>query len=122
MKIPRDEQRQFGKDIIDRYKHEPKLFYRYVNSKLKSKVSIGKLLVDGVVYEDLKEMAEVMNKSFKEVFTKEKEFIRPLCTPKNGKIEEFQVTKEEIDEIIKKLDERKATGLDSVGMANERMQ
>ncbi len=62
-------------------------------------MSIGKLMVDGVVYEDSKEMAEVMNKSFKEVFTKEKEFIRPLCTPENGKIEEFQVTKEEVDEI-----------------------
>lgn len=82
-------------------------FYRQVNGKLKSNVSIEKLRVDGVVYEDLKEIAEVMNKRFKEVFTMEKEFIRPLDIQENKKkMEEFQITIQKINEIIKTSDVR----------------
>ncbi len=64
--------------------------------------------MDGVVYKDPKEMAEVKNKSFKEVFTKEKEFIRSLHVQEKRKMEEFQVTIQEINEtIIKTLVVRK---------------
>ena len=35
--VLREEQRQFEKDIIDRCKNGPILFYRFVNGKLKRK-------------------------------------------------------------------------------------
>ena len=65
--VLREEQRQFENDIIDRCKNEPKLFHRFGNGKLKRKTGLDKLRVDGVIYEDPKAMADVMNRSFNEV-------------------------------------------------------
>ena len=37
VKICREEKRNYEKDITDKCKENPKLFYRYVNDKLKNK-------------------------------------------------------------------------------------
>ena len=110
----REEQRKFENDIIDRCKDEPKLFFRYVNGKMKTRKSIDKIRVEDVVYEDPKDMAQVMNSSFKKVFTKELEFTRPLAIQEFRIMEDVQVTVKEVDELVKTLDGRKATGPDGV--------
>ena len=46
---------------MNKCKDYPKLFYRYVNGKLKNK-EISKLKINDEIYEDAKEMTEVMNK------------------------------------------------------------
>ncbi|XP_050695649.1 uncharacterized protein LOC126985138 [Eriocheir sinensis] len=74
-KIRREEKRIYEKDIIDKCKDQPKLFYRRVNGKIKNKETIDKLKMDGATYEDPAEMAEVMNNSFHRVFTKEDKFV-----------------------------------------------
>ena len=69
--IHREEKKNYEKDIIDKCKDQPKLFYRYVNRKLKSKHTIEKLCQNYVKYtEDLK-MAEIMNEHSQE-FSPEK--------------------------------------------------
>ena len=90
--VLRKEQRQFENDIIDRCKNEPKLFYRFVNGKLKRKIRLDELRVDRVIYEDPKAMADMMNRSFNKVFTREKEFVSPRDVQDQGRMEDFQVT------------------------------
>ena len=48
---------------------EPKLFYRFINGKLKQ--SVAQFKENKLVYEDLKEISEVLNKNFQKVFTTE---------------------------------------------------
>ena len=57
--------------IIDKCKEQPKLFYRYVNGKLKNKQEIEKLRQDNTEYIEDMEMAEIMSEHFKAVFTRE---------------------------------------------------
>ena len=42
--------------------------------KIKSMEGVDKLKVEGTVYKDVLQQAEVMNKSFQTVFTRESEF------------------------------------------------
>ncbi|XP_050714228.1 uncharacterized protein LOC126997279 [Eriocheir sinensis] len=113
-KIRREEKRKYEKDIIDKCKDQPKLFYRHVNDKLKNRETINKLKMDGTAYEDPAEMAEVMNNSFHRVFTKEDEFVQPPGQERGRVMQEIQLTVQEVKESLNKLDVRKATGPDEV--------
>ena len=111
----REEQKKFESDIIDRCKNEPKLFYRYVNGKVKTNKSLDKIRVEEVIYEGPKVIAQEMNLSFKKVFTNEKEFTRPSHIQMNTvRMEDIHVTVKEVDDIIRNVDGRKATGPDGV--------
>ena len=46
------EESNFERNIIEKCKIEPKLFYRYINGKMKSKGGVDKLKVEGTVYKD----------------------------------------------------------------------
>jgi len=50
--------------MIEKCKDEPKMFYRYINGKIKNKEEINRLKVNAIVYEDALLQAEVMNKCF----------------------------------------------------------
>ena len=67
----REERRNYKKDIVNKCKYYQKLFYRYVNSTLKNKEIISKLIINDEIYEDAEEMAEVMNSCFHSVPTRE---------------------------------------------------
>ena len=54
VKIWREEERNFEKFIIDKCKEEPKLFYRFINEKLKQREGIDKIKLSNTVYEDPK--------------------------------------------------------------------
>lgn len=62
------------KDITDKCKEQPKLFYRYVNDKLKQREDVSKLKVNVEVYDDKKVMVEMMNNCFNENFLRKSEF------------------------------------------------
>ncbi len=64
------EKRNSEKEHHRQCKDQPKLFYLYVNWKLKNKVGINKLQVDGVVYEETGRMVEVMNNCFQKILTR----------------------------------------------------
>ncbi|XP_076062422.1 uncharacterized protein LOC143037755 [Oratosquilla oratoria] len=115
--VRREEKRNHEKDIIDKCKEQPKLFYRYVNGKLKNKQELVKLCQGNIEYTEDLEMAEVMNNHFKSVFTREK---IPNCDiDKNKKsplMNEFTASLKEISEHLSRLDVRKSHGPD--GIAN----
>ena len=56
---------------MEKQKNKPKLFYRYINGKIKNREGVDKLKVEDTVYKDALQQAEVMNKSFQTVFTRE---------------------------------------------------
>ena len=114
VRVRREEERNFEKDIVEKCKDEPKLFYRYINGKLKHKDNINKLKSGGRIYETAKEMSEIMNKSFKSVFTAETDFVAPAEMEIMEGLDDIKVEKEEIKRLLEKLDGRKAMGPDEV--------
>ena len=46
VRLCREVKRNYEKDIVEKCKDQPKLFYRFVNSKLKHKEGLNKLVVD----------------------------------------------------------------------------
>lgn len=114
VRVRREEERNYEKNIVNKCKEEPKLFYRYVNGKLKKKDGIEKLKLNGEIYEEARKQAEVMNKSFQSVFTKEGEFEREQRVTKERVLSEINVGVEELKKLMKNLDVRKAQGPDGV--------
>ena len=100
--------------VVKKCKEAPKLFYRYVNGKLKHRDGIDKLKKDGKTYKTPAEMSELMNESFQSVFTGEIDFAAPRMAKRNVGIKEIQAERQEIKEMLGKLDTRKAMGPDGV--------
>ena len=117
IKIHREERKNYERDIIRKCKDQPKLFYRYVNGKLKNKHVIEKLSRDGAEYSEDLEMAEVINEHFQAVFTRESDRNKEEAqTARSPPMREIEVSHQEIMNQLKNLDVRKSHGLD--GMAN----
>ena len=93
---------------------EPKLFYRYINGKMTSKETIDKLTKKGRVYQTAEEMSELMNESFRSVFSVEMNFTEPYSEVQQRGMQEVLVQRQEIDKLLEKLDARKAMGPDGV--------
>ena len=115
VKIRREEEKNFEKDIVNKCKDEPKLFYRYINGKLKHKDHIIKLRREGRIYETAEEMCELMNESFKWVFTEETSFVEPPRDAEHQEgMQDIKVDRQEIRKLLENLDVRKAIGPDDV--------
>ena len=64
--------RDFEKEIGKLARRDPKAFYRYVNSKTKTRVGIGNLRTeDGIVLTEDGDKAEYFNSYFSSRFTRE---------------------------------------------------
>ena len=113
-KVRRDEEEKYEKDIIDKCKEQPKLFYRFINGRTKSRNGVEKIKVGDHTYDEPKEISEILNKKFQEVFTPETEFNEPHRNDKARKMIDFSVRKEQLMKIIKNLDGNKAIGPDGV--------
>ena len=111
--LRREVERNYQKRIVDKCKDEPKLFYRFINGKLKKSDCVTKLKDGGKIFEEDKELAEILNKNFQKVFTQETSF-NPDQQLKQGKLKCMKVDKEELMTIMRKLDGRKAMGPDAV--------
>jgi len=81
---------------------------------MKTKEGINRLKVDGIVYEDALPQAEVMNKCFQSVFTRESEFGEVDGGSKDTVLEEIQVDIQEVKKLMESQDVRKAPGPDGV--------
>ena len=100
---------------MEKCKDEPRLFYRFVNGKLKNKKEISKLKVDGEFLEEEELMAEELNKCFQKVFTNEETFNEPdIETTDEEGLDTIDVLEDEVCEMLEKLDVRKAQGPDGV--------
>ena len=59
-------------------------------------------------------MSEVQNRNFQKVFTRKSNFKKPHGHKGKNEMWEIRINREEVKEIMKELDERKAIGPDGV--------
>lgn len=115
VKIRREERRNYERDVINTCRDKPKLFYRYVNGKLKSKHEIEKLYKDGIEYSEEQDLVEIMSEHFQTVYTRENEHIEAVPqTAPTQPMREFEVSQWELMKQLKDLDVRKSHGPDGV--------
>lgn len=111
--------RDFEKDIVDRSKQCPKIFWSYTRSKLKTKSGVSALLQDSfdkmsVMFGD-KEKADILQNQFTSVFTKEPEGDLPgFDTRTLTDIGPLEITAELVKQKINNLDVNKASGPDEI--------
>ena len=119
-KITRKAQKDKETKIANESKHNPKKFWNYVKSKLKTKPGISELLIDetGKNQETTKtdeEKAEVLSKFFTSVFTEEPDGNLPSIEKKTEeKLEIFVITAEEVAKILKNTRIDKSAGPDGI--------
>ncbi|MPC64257.1 hypothetical protein E2C01_058369 [Portunus trituberculatus] len=112
VRIRKVEQNNHDRNIVDKCKDQPKLFYKY-RRKLKNKEDISRIKVGDDMIDDTKEMAKVFNRSFQSVFTEEDDFKREtLRTGNESALKEIVVTVEEVR--LEGFDVRKAVSPDDV--------
>ena len=113
--IRKEAQINYEKDIIDKSKEQPKLFYNYINSKTKKKDQILTITDEGITYDNEKDMSEVLNRKFQSVFTIEPNFDGKQDTPvPKQKLGKIKLTRKRVQEALKNLDKMKAKGPDEV--------
>lgn len=61
VQLCREGERNCEKDIVEKCKDQPKMFFQFLNSKLKDKEGISKLEVNEVEYMKPTQMPELMN-------------------------------------------------------------
>jgi len=97
---------KFKKDIVEQSKRSPKVFWSHARSKLNTKSGISPLLEDTKIKSTMRvtdiEKANILQKQFASVFTKEPAGDAPNITPKLVK------------KTIKGLNSDKAPGLDEL--------
>ena len=113
VEVMREERRKYEKDIIDKCKSEPRLFYKHVNGMRKKWEGITRLIVDGQEYTEARGMAEVMNARFQSVFTEEEDFSKEDEDFGESNLE-VVVEREEVLKLMRELDVNKATGPDGI--------
>lgn len=114
VQVRRQEERSYEKNIVDKCKDEPKLFYRFINGKMKQREGVSRVKDGGHVYEEDKDICDIMNKKFQAVFTEESEFERGVEGLEEIGLQDIVVVKKDILDRMSKLDGRKAVGPDRI--------
>ena len=107
--------KEYERSIAKNAKVNPKAFYAYVNSKLKTKIGIPDLKDNkGNKATTEKEKADTLNDFFCSVFTEENTEEIPTCEMKDIKHElgDIQITQEKVLKKLKQLDTTKSPGPD----------
>ena len=104
------------RSIAQSMKKNPKLFFRYVNSKIKSREGVSNLRKDdGNLTENDKEKTEVLNNFFQSVFTSEDKSNIPKFESKtNNLLSIIKVTENDIFNSLKNLNITKSQGPDLI--------
>ena len=109
--------REFEKQIAGEAKRNPKAFYRYVRSKMKTKSTVGDLeRLDGTMADTDVQKADVLNSFFASVFTTEGEGDIPQFERRahNTELVDLSITKAGIERILKTLNTSKSPGPDGL--------
>lgn len=109
--------RNFEKEISKKAKKDPKAFYKYVNSQLKTRNGISELLKDdGTTATNDLEKAETLNEFFSSVFTREDLSSIPEQVERqlHQQLLEVTFTHEEVLKILKSLKTDKSPGPDKI--------
>ena len=106
------------KDIASLAKKDPKSFFKYANSKLKTKSGMGDLITEnGIVMSDDKEKAQELNNFFSSVFTQEDTVNMPQDMPVKTvkeKLANVVFNESDISKILRNLKPNKSPGPDKV--------
>ena len=108
---------KFEAKIVDNAKHEPKLLWKYVNSRLKSRAQIEDLLrEDGSFARTSLEKAEELNRFFATIFTDENKLQVPELEDRSDGVHISTVNfdAEDIEERLKHLNPSKSPGPDGI--------
>ena len=115
----RKAKRNFEKGIAKQCKTNPKSFWSYTRSKLRTKSGIAPLLSnpenkDSLVFDD-KDKADVVQNQFSSMFTQEPEGDIPRLAPRtDAKVNNIHVTAEMVLELLKTLKINKSCGPDDI--------
>ena len=105
----------FERSIAREAKKNPKVFFKYANSKLKTRSGISELTKpDGTKTTTDKEKSEVLNSFFVSVFTTDDTTNIPCFNPKNvtNTLHSIDISADEIKKKLGKLNPNKSAGPD----------
>ncbi|MEW8547739.1 MAG: hypothetical protein AB2693_29880, partial [Candidatus Thiodiazotropha sp.] len=105
------------KNLAAKIKTESKLFWGYVRSKLKTKSAIGQLeTTDGLVVDDNQEKANLLNRYFASVFSKEESIPLPHFEDRQfaQELNTIIVTELNISKAIDRMKPSKSCGPDNI--------
>ncbi|MEW8545737.1 MAG: endonuclease/exonuclease/phosphatase family protein, partial [Candidatus Thiodiazotropha sp.] len=108
---------QYEKNLTEKIRNEPKLFWRYVSDKSKTKVNVGQLMtVNGHFTSNDKEKAEVLNNYFASVFTIENQTRIPQFAERNFQhpLEDIIINESIVRRTIASIKPSKSQGPDSI--------
>ena len=109
--------KNYEKEIAANMKNNPKLFWKYVNSKLKTRQPLSDLTKpDGKLTTTDEEKAEVLNNFFSSVFTKEDTQNIPEPEMKNNisRLNDIHITETDLTKYIQRLKPNKSPGPDGI--------
>ena len=113
--------RNFERDLSKRAKKNPKLIFKYANSKSKVRVGIGDMHIDpnnekSPVTSDDQEKAEIFSEFYQSVFTIEPGGEIPILPPREilHSMPKLEITESKISKILKKLKPDKTPGPDGL--------
>ena len=118
-KLLRKAKRNFEKGIAKQCKSNPKSFWSYTRSNLRTKIGIAPLLSnpdnkDSLVFDD-KDKADVLQNQFSSVFTQEPDGDIPIITPRTDvKINSIHITSDMVLKLLKDLKINKSCGPDDI--------
>ena len=110
-------EREYERNIAAEAKNSPKLFYSYVNSKMKVRESIGDLADgDGNLVSDDEKKACILNNFFCSVFTKERLNDIPKCEIRDKEVGlgEVSFTKDKVLKKLLNINPSKSSGPDGI--------
>ena len=116
-KVTRKLKKDFERNLVLQIKENPKAFWSYVKTKTKTRVTVESLIRgDGTVAETDREKADVLNRFFSSVFTKENLATIPQTNGiYNGPLlEDVVITPEEVADKLMSLNPNKSPGPDQI--------
>jgi len=108
--------RDYEKEVAKLAKKNPKLFYRHVNNKIKTRAGISDLrAVDGSMVEEDQQRAELFSQFFNTVYTVEDmAYIPDVVDRGSQKLCTIQITEFEVKQLLKNLRVDKSSGPDII--------
>ena len=109
--------KEYETEIAKRAKRNPKAFYKYVNSKLKTRTGIPDLKTEnGSAVVNDKVKADMFNKFFSSVFTRENQDNWPICVPSgiDNKLKSMSFSEDDVRKLLLEINPNKSPGPDKI--------
>ncbi len=93
-----------------------KSFWKYIKAKRSDNVGVAGLKHGGILHQESKAKAEILNNQFRSVFTKDdsEEQVSPLKEPPYPEIDELNITPEGVGKLLNNINVSKSSGPDNI--------